>query len=136
MAEQPSATCLQPASSGIVWPCPFRNDSDYVPQEPKIGPRGVKPHLRKNNIIKRHNIRRPAIPFCNRRHFLGWFTANEAAVWRALALVFMIMAQVSFKNLKMALIDTAKTTAMIFMIMIGAYVFGYFLRYSAPDAAC
>jgi len=61
--------------------------------------------------------------------FLGWFTANEGAAMGALlAFVFMIArGKCNRETFTRALADTAKTTAMIFIIMIGAFVFGYFL---------
>jgi len=61
--------------------------------------------------------------------FAGVFTANEAAAAGAFcAMLFMISrGQMNRKNLVLALTDTVSTTAMIFVILIGAYVFGYFL---------
>lgn len=61
--------------------------------------------------------------------FAGWFSANEgAAIGAAGAFVFMCARKkASWNNIKNAVFDSLKTTAMIFMIIIGAYVFGYFL---------
>ena len=64
--------------------------------------------------------------------FLGWFKHNEGGAIGAFgAFVFMIIRKkATFKNIVAALYDTIKTTAMIFLIMIGAYIFGYFLTVS------
>ena len=42
----------------------------------------------------------------------------------------IIRKKATFKNIVASLYDTIKTTAMIFLIMIGAYIFGYFLTAS------
>lgn len=64
--------------------------------------------------------------------FKGMFTANEGAAIGAFgAFVFLIVrGKCSFQSLKRALFDTLHSTGMIFMIMIGANVFGYFLAIS------
>lgn len=64
--------------------------------------------------------------------FGGLFTANEgAAVGAFAAFIYMIIKKkASWENIKKSLTDTLKTSSMIFMIMIGAYVFGYFLTAS------
>ncbi len=61
--------------------------------------------------------------------FINLFTANEAAaVGAILALIYLIgRRRFSWKVLKTCLRDTIKTSAMVFLIMIGAYVFGAFL---------
>lgn len=64
--------------------------------------------------------------------FSGIFTANEGAAVGAFgALLFMIgKKKASWENIKKSCMDTLRTSGMIFMIMIGAYVFGYFLTLS------
>lgn len=64
--------------------------------------------------------------------FTGWFTANEGGAIGAFgAFIFMaIRGKATFKNIVLSLSDTIKTTAMIFLIMIGAYIFGSFLTVS------
>jgi C4-dicarboxylate transporter DctM subunit len=61
--------------------------------------------------------------------YLGWFSANEAAGAGAFLVFFLglIMRRLSWKGFKHALIDASKTTAMIFIILTGALIFGYFL---------
>lgn len=64
--------------------------------------------------------------------FAGWFTANEAAAMGAfMAFIFMfINKKMSWKNLFGALKDTVKTFSMVYVILIGAGVFGNFLAVS------
>ncbi len=64
--------------------------------------------------------------------FSGIFTANEGAAVGAFgALIFLIIKrQANWPNIKKSLADTLRTSCMIFMIMIGAYVFGYMLTVS------
>jgi tripartite ATP-independent transporter DctM subunit len=59
----------------------------------------------------------------------GFFTANEGAAIGAVGgLAFMIARRkATLKNLIAAVYDAIKTSAMIFLIIIGAHVFGYFL---------
>jgi tripartite ATP-independent transporter DctM subunit len=61
--------------------------------------------------------------------FSGIFSANEAAAAGAfIGFLFMIIKRkLTFKSLFYCLEETIKTTAMIFLILFGAYVFGYFL---------
>ncbi|PKM85556.1 MAG: C4-dicarboxylate ABC transporter permease [Firmicutes bacterium HGW-Firmicutes-11] len=69
--------------------------------------------------------------------FGGWFTPSEGGAIGAFgSLVFMVIRRkATLANLKAALSDSIKTTAMIFMIMIGAYIFGYFLTISRMPMA-
>jgi tripartite ATP-independent transporter DctM subunit len=64
--------------------------------------------------------------------FSGLFTANEGSAIGAFgALIFMIVKKkATWENIKKSVFDTLRTSCMIFMIMIGAYVFGYFLTVS------
>ncbi len=69
--------------------------------------------------------------------FAGIFTANEGAGVGAFgAFIFMIIKRkASLKNIIAALKDTVKTSCMIFLIMIGANVFGQFLTMSGLPTA-
>lgn len=64
--------------------------------------------------------------------FSGIFSANEgAAVGAFIALLFLIgKRKASWENIRKSLADTLRTSCMIFMIMVGAYIFGYFLTIS------
>ncbi len=61
--------------------------------------------------------------------FINLFTANEAAaVGASLALIYLIArGRFSWSVLLRCLRDTIKTSAMVFLIMISAFVFGTFL---------
>jgi len=69
---------------------------------------------------------------------LGWCSASEgAAIGAAGAFVFMIIKrQFTWKNLIASLKETAETTAMIFIIMVGANILGdFFNQTGLPQAA-
>ena len=59
----------------------------------------------------------------------GWFTPTEAgAIGAAGALCFgFVRRRIKGENLKSSLLATGRTTAMVFMVVIGTAVFGYFL---------
>ncbi len=61
--------------------------------------------------------------------FSGWVTITEAAGIAALGsfLIPLFMGRMSFEKVKTALTSTIRTTTMIFAIIIGAMVFGYYL---------
>lgn len=61
--------------------------------------------------------------------YLGVFTATEAGAVGATALfVFAIgKRQLTWRNLLSSLQDTASVSCMLFLIIAGAYIFGYFL---------
>ena len=61
--------------------------------------------------------------------FSGLFTAYEAAAMGcAIALIYMIVrGKFDLKTLKSALLDTTKTVGMVFLVMVGATIFGAFL---------
>lgn len=61
--------------------------------------------------------------------YAGWFSANEAAGIGAFAcfIIGLGLKRLTWAGFKEALLDTAKTTAMILIIISGALIFGYFL---------
>ena len=61
--------------------------------------------------------------------YMGWFSANEAAGAGAflIFIIGIILRRLSWQGFKNAVIDASKTTAMIFIILTGALIFGYFL---------
>jgi len=68
--------------------------------------------------------------------YTGWFTPTEAAGVGAFGafLITIIKRRLTWDNLRGSLTETAKTTAMVFAILIGANIFGYFLAVSQiPD---
>jgi len=64
--------------------------------------------------------------------YLGVFTATEAAgVGAFAALIFTIVKKkLTRKNFAKSLLETGNTTAMVFVILIGANILGYFLAVS------
>jgi tripartite ATP-independent transporter DctM subunit len=61
--------------------------------------------------------------------FFGLVTPSEAAALGALGalVICLIMRRIDRKGIILALKTTVRTTAMIFMIVIGAMIFGYYL---------
>ncbi|MGI6732156.1 MAG: TRAP transporter large permease [Anaerovoracaceae bacterium] len=68
--------------------------------------------------------------------FGGFFTASEGgAIGAFVSFIFMALRRkATWANIKASLGDTINTTAMIFIIMIGAYIFGAFLTVSRMPA--
>jgi len=68
--------------------------------------------------------------------FGGFFTANEAAAVGAMLgfIYLIIMRKFSMKVLIACLRETVKTSGMIFLILIGAYIFGSFLTITQMPA--
>jgi len=64
--------------------------------------------------------------------FLGFFTANESAAVGAFGtMIFMFLRKkLTAQNVYLSLLETGKTTAMIFLIIIGGKIFSYFLGIS------
>lgn len=64
--------------------------------------------------------------------FSGLCTANEAAALGCVTclVIMALKRKMTWENIKYALNDTARTTAMIFLVLIGAYIFGTFLAMS------
>ncbi|HWU41589.1 MAG TPA: TRAP transporter large permease subunit, partial [Candidatus Acidoferrum sp.] len=69
--------------------------------------------------------------------WVGVFTASEAGAMGAFgSFLFMIWrGQFNYKNMVDCLAKTVKITSMVFLIMIGAFIFGYFLAVTGvPEA--
>jgi len=64
--------------------------------------------------------------------YLGWFSPIEASGIGAFgAFIFALLRKkLPWRSLKESLFDTGKTTVMIFIILLGAMIFGYFLAVS------
>ena len=68
--------------------------------------------------------------------YTGWFTPSEAAGVGAFGafVITLVKKKLTWDNLKESLAQTVRTTAMVFLILIGAHIFGYFLTISQiPD---
>ena len=64
--------------------------------------------------------------------YWGWFTTTEAAGIGAFGTFFfaLIRRKMSWKVFKTSILSTCVTTGMLFMIILGAMIFGYFLSVS------
>lgn len=69
--------------------------------------------------------------------YAGWFSANEAAGIGAFCclLIGLGLRRLTWTAFKEALRETAKTTAMVFLIMTGAIMFNYFLTVTGVSQA-
>jgi len=68
--------------------------------------------------------------------YTGWFTPTEAAGVGAFGafVITIVKKKLTWLNLTESLSQTIRTTAMVFLILIGAHIFGYFLTISQiPD---
>jgi tripartite ATP-independent transporter DctM subunit len=68
--------------------------------------------------------------------YTGWFTPTEAAGVGAFGafVITIVKRKLTWQNLTESLSQTTRTTAMVFLILIGAHIFGYFLTISQiPD---
>jgi tripartite ATP-independent transporter DctM subunit len=68
--------------------------------------------------------------------YTGWFTPTEAAGVGAFGalMITIIKRRLTWDNLTKSLAETTRTTGMVFAILIGANIFGYFLTVSQiPD---
>ena len=61
--------------------------------------------------------------------YTGWFTPTEAAGVGAFGafVIMFVKRRLTWELLKNSLAQTTRTTAMVFLILIGAHIFGYFL---------
>jgi len=61
--------------------------------------------------------------------YMGWFSPTEAGGIGAFGVLIFGVAigKIRWQNFKDSLMDTGKTTAMIFLLILGAMIFGYFL---------
>ncbi|NLL51245.1 MAG: TRAP transporter large permease [Peptococcaceae bacterium] len=68
--------------------------------------------------------------------FIGWFSPTEAGAVGALALLIVTAVQkkMDWPKLKASLLDTTKLSAMIFLLIAGATVFGHFFALSRIPA--
>jgi len=64
--------------------------------------------------------------------YLGWFSPIEAAGIGAFGafILALLRKKLPWRSFKESLFDTGKTTVMIFIILLGAMIFGYFLAVS------
>jgi tripartite ATP-independent transporter DctM subunit len=101
-----------------------------VLRNPALGPRGPKSTW-KERFVALYRIKDVVflVILVIGGMLTGFFTVNEGgAVGVAGALIVATFRRtLNFPMLKRALLDAGRTTAMIFMIIVGAMIFGYFL---------
>jgi tripartite ATP-independent transporter DctM subunit len=104
-----------------------------VLRNPALGPRGPKSSW-KERAVALYHVKDIVFLACLviGGMLTGFFTVNEGgAVGVAGALLVAAFRRtLNLKMLKQALLDAGRTSAMIFMIITGAMVFGYFLAIS------
>ncbi len=100
-------------------------------RKPHLGPPAGEKISLKEKIISLTGVIEVGILFCLVMGglLIGWFTANEAgAIGAAGALIIgLVRRQLKWNDLVTSLAETAKITAMIFLIITGATLFGHFM---------
>jgi tripartite ATP-independent transporter DctM subunit len=100
-------------------------------RDPKAGPRGERSDWKARWAATRHVWAVAALfVFVIGGIYGGFFTATEGAGMGAFgAMVFALWRRVlSWKSLYQALVESARTTSMLFMILIGALMFAEFIN--------
>jgi len=99
-------------------------------RKPAIGPPGPRTNLKQKLVALSKGWSMLVLFFLVLGGiYLGWFSVTEAAgvgAFGAFA-IGLVLRRLSWQNFKEALLDTTKTTAMVFLIITGALIFGYFL---------
>jgi tripartite ATP-independent transporter DctM subunit len=99
-------------------------------RNPKLGPPGEKTTF-KEKIASLAGLIEVAILFLLviGGLLLGWFTANEAGAAGAAGamIIGLVRRQLTWKNFLISFAETTKITAMIFLILTGATLFGHFM---------
>jgi len=98
--------------------------------DPRRGPRGERVDLRKKLFALKDTWGIIALfVLVVGGLYFGVFTPTEAAGVGAFGVFFLTLARrkLTFKHFGDSLSDTGKTTAMVFVILIGAMLIGYFL---------
>ena len=69
--------------------------------------------------------------------YIGWFSPTEAAAMGAFSaiLIVLLWRQLDRRQLALCLVETVRTSAMLFFILLGALLFGYFLVQARLPAA-
>jgi C4-dicarboxylate transporter, DctM subunit len=69
--------------------------------------------------------------------YIGWFSPTEAAAMGAFSAlaIAVLLRQLNGRHLALCLVETVRTSAMLFFILLGALLFGYFLVQARLPAA-
>jgi len=106
-------------------------------RNPTMGPRGPKTTLRQKMVsIKGSWFVVLLFLIVIGGLYMGWFSPTEAAGIGAFGVFIFGIAtkKLSWHTFVESLSDTGKTTAMIFLLLLGAMIFGYFLSVSRISA--
>ncbi len=102
-------------------------------KDPELGPRSRR-HTFKEKVLSLRGVVEILVLFLfvMGGMFVGLFTAIEAAAIGAAGsiLIGILKRNLSFKIMRQALLETARTSGMIFLIVASAVVFGRFLAIS------
>lgn len=104
---------------------------------PALGPRGAKYSLmEKVKSLSKFSDMLLLVFLVLGGLLIGWFTPTEAGAVGAFGAISLslIRGRLNWQIFKQALMDTMKTTGMVFCILIGAIVFNYFLAVSTMPA--
>ncbi len=106
--------------------------------KPSLGPRGPKVGFREKVVALKDCWELIfLVCFSIGGIILGWFTATEAGGVGAggAILLSMLRRRLTWQRLKTAFLDTMQTTGMIYGIIIGAFIFNYFVaKTTLPQA--
>ena len=102
-------------------------------RNPLLGPKGPSYTLREKLGAVRDCLEVIAlVVFVLAGLMLGWFTATEAGAAGAFGavIVSMLRRRLDWTKFKAALYETMKTSGMLYGILVGAYIFKYFIAVS------
>jgi tripartite ATP-independent transporter DctM subunit len=103
-------------------------------RNPSLGPTGAKASWKERISALRGGLWEALLVFLLSIGglFAGWFTPTEAGAVGAggVLLVSFIEKRINWEKLKMSLVDTTRTTAMIMLMLAGAVIFGRFMAIS------
>jgi C4-dicarboxylate transporter DctM subunit len=99
-------------------------------RNPKLGPAGVRA-TRKERVTSLSGVVEMFVLFALVMGglFIGWFTPTEAGAAGAAGamLIALVRGQLTWRGLLDSLVETTRITAMVFLIVTGATVFGHFM---------
>ena len=100
---------------------------------PHHGPKGPKTTFREKSVALKHTWEVVVLfLLVIGGIYRGWFTPTEAAGIGAFGTFFfaLVKGKLNWEVFKTSIVDTCRTSGMLFMILLGAMIFGYFLTVS------